>query len=618
MSDALRVALVGNPNCGKTSLFNQLTGTRQKVANYAGVTVERKTGFFELPSSKTVRVLDLPGTYSLNATSPDEAISRDVCLGKVEGEELQDAFLCVVDATNLKLHLGLVLEVLELGRPVLIVLNMMDEARRRGIQVNAQKLAERLGVPVVETVAVRNSGVENLKTALEQHKFSVPHTEMSGLKGNHHQKIEAILKDVVHSGEQADKRADFLDKIFLHPVLGLLSLAVLMFMVFQSVFAWAAPFMDGIDALFGWLGEFVGAHISQPLLHSLVVDGIIAGAGSVVVFLPQILILFFFILVLEESGYLPRAAFLLDKLMFKAGLSGRAFIPLLSSFACAIPGIMATRSINDPRDRFTTIMVAPLMTCSARLPVYALLIGAFVPSQTVWGIFNLQGLVLFGLYMAGIVSALVVSFVMQFFQKDKSQHALLMELPSYRFPNLKSVGIGLLDRGKIFLKRVGGIIFALSILLWFLCTFPQPPAGATMPDIDYSIAGMLGHLIQPIFAPIGFSWQICIALIPAMAAREVVVAALGTVYALSAAGGDDAVAQSLSQLISSSSTGWSVATGLSLLVWFIYAPHCLATLATVRRETGSWKNVGIMTAYLFGLAYLMSFITYQVASRIFT
>ncbi|APU49915.1 ferrous iron transporter B [Acinetobacter junii] len=616
MSDALRVALVGNPNCGKTSLFNHLTGTRQKVANYAGVTVERKVGHFQLPSGKNVRVLDLPGTYSLQATSPDEAITRDVCQGKIAEEGQQDAFLCVVDATNLKLHLGLVLEIIELGRPILVVLNMMDEARRRGIQINTQKLSQRLGVPVVETVAVRNSGIENLLHALDQGKYTVPQTELSGLTGEHHQKIETIFKkDVVNFVDQEDKRTDFLDKIFLHPVLGLLSLAVMMFIVFQAVFAWAAPFMDGIETFFGWLGETLGTHISQPLLQSLVVDGIIAGAGGVVVFLPQILILFFFILVLEESGYLPRAAFLLDKLMFKAGLSGRAFIPLLSSFACAVPGIMATRSISDPRDRFTTIMVAPLMTCSARLPVYALLIAAFIPAQTVWGIFNLQGLVLFGLYMAGIVSALCVSFVMKFLQKDKSQHALLLELPSYRIPDLKSVGIGLLDRGKIFLKRVGGIIFALSILLWFLCTFPQAPEGATQPAIDYSFAGMLGHLMQPIFAPVGFNWQICIALIPAMAAREVVVAALGTVYALSGAD-DEAVAQGLAHLISADGTGWSLATGLSLLVWFVYAPHCLATLATVRRETGSWKHVAVMTAYLFGLAYLMSFFTYQIASRI--
>ncbi len=617
MSETLRIALVGNPNCGKTSLFNHLTGTRQKVANYAGVTVERKVGAFNLPSGRAVRVLDLPGTYSLNATSPDEAITRDVVLGKITDEQDQQAFLCVVDATNLKLHLGLVLEVIEQGKPILLVLNMMDEARRRGMQINTQKLSQRLGIPVVETVAVRNAGIENLMAALEDEKFRTPSAELSDVKlsGSNHEKIDQILKDVVVFVDHEDKRTDFLDKIFLHPVLGLLSLALMMFVVFQAVFAWAAPFMDGIEEFFAWFGEWIGQFISQPLLNSLVVDGVIAGAGSVVVFLPQILILFFFILVLEESGYLPRAAFLLDKLMFKAGLSGRAFIPLLSSFACAVPGIMATRSISDPRDRLVTILVAPLMTCSARLPVYALLIAAFIPEKMVWGFLNLQGLVLFGLYMAGIVSALIVATVLKFFQKDKSQHALLMELPSYRIPDIKSVWIGLLDRAKIFLKRVGGIIFALSILLWFLCTFPQPPEGATLPAIDYSFAGMLGHVMQPIFAPLGFNWQICIALIPAMAAREVVVAALGTVYALSAAD-DDAVAQGLSHLISQGDLSWTVATGLSLLVWFIYAPHCLATLATVRRETGSWKTVAGMTIYLFGLAYFMAFLTYQIAYAI--
>lgn len=618
MSETLRIALVGNPNCGKTSLFNHLTGTRQKVANYAGVTVERKVGTFNLPSGRAVRVLDLPGTYSLDAASPDEAITRDVVLGKIAGEQDQQAFLCVVDATNLKLHLGLVLEVIEQGKPILLVLNMMDEARRRGMQINTQKLSQRLGIPVVETVAVRNAGIENLMGALENEKFHTPSVELSDVKlsGSNHEKIDQILKDVVIFLDHEDKRTDFLDKIFLHPVLGLLSLALMMFIVFQAVFAWAAPFMDGIEEFFGWFGGWIGQFITQPLLHSLVVDGIIAGAGSVLVFLPQILILFFFILVLEESGYLPRAAFLLDKLMFKAGLSGRAFIPLLSSFACAVPGIMATRSISDPRDRLVTILVAPLMTCSARLPVYALLIAAFIPAKMVWGFLNLQGLVLFGLYMAGIVSALIVATVLKFFQKDKSQHALLMELPSYRIPDIKSVWIGLLDRAKIFLKRVGGIIFALSILLWFLCTFPQPPEGATLPDIDYSFAGMLGHVMHPIFEPLGFNWQICIALIPAMAAREVVVAALGTVYALSAAD-DDAVAQGLSHLISQGDLSWSVATGLSLLVWFIYAPHCLATLATVKRETGSWKTVAGMTVYLFGLAYLMAFLTYQIASGYF-
>lgn len=616
MSESLRIALVGNPNCGKTSLFNQLTGTRQKVGNYAGVTVERKVGFFNLPSGQSVRVLDLPGTYSLNAASLDEAVTRDVCLGKIESEVQQDAFVCVVDATNLSLHLGLVLEVIALGKPVVVVLNMMDEVRRRGIQLNVQQLSEQLGVKVIETVAKSTSGVSRLVQALEHREFTLPVHDVNALPGTAHEKVQHILDHVVVHLDQEDKRTAFLDRIFLHPVLGLVILTLLMFIVFQAVFTWAEPFKGAIEAAFTWFGGVAGELITQPLLHSLVVDGIIAGAGGVVVFLPQILILFFFILLLEETGYLPRAAFLLDKLMYKAGLSGRSFIPLLSSFACAIPGIMATRSIHDSRDRLTTILVAPLMTCSARLPVYALLISAFIPNQTVLGFLSLQGLVLFALYMAGIVSALIVAFVIKLFQKDKSEYALLMELPSYQLPSVKSIAIGLLDRGKIFLKRVGGIIFALSILLWFLCTFPQAPDHATLPAIDYSFAGRLGHLIQPLFAPIGFNWQICIALIPAMAAREVVVASLGTVYALSGAS-EDEVTQGLSHLISASDSGWSLATGLSLLVWFIYAPHCLATLATVRRETGSWRMVAFMTVYLFGLAYFAAFLTYQIALHYF-
>lgn len=612
MSELLRVALVGNPNCGKTSLFNHLTGTRQKVANYAGVTVERKEGFFTLSSGQMVRVLDLPGAYSLNATSPDEMVTHNVCHGKLKGEEQQDAFLCIVDATNLKLHLNLLLEMAMLKRPMLIVLNMMDEARRRGIQINPQALSSALGVPVVETVAVKSGGASALQQALEQKNFAISSFQPSA---DLHQDIDRIFTATVISAIEDDKRTTFLDRIFLHPVMGLITLAVMMFVVFQAVFAWAEPFMEAIEAATGWIGEAIGGNISHPLLQSLVVDGIIGGAGGVIVFLPQILILFFFILVLEESGYLPRAAFLLDKLMFKAGLSGRAFIPLLSSFACAIPGIMATRTISDPRDRFTTILVAPLMTCSARLPVYALLISAFIPQQVIGGVFNLQGLVLFGLYMAGILSALAVSFVVKFFRKDKSEHALLMELPSYRIPDLRNIMLGVYERGMIFLKRVGGIIFALSIILWVLLTFPQAPENATMPAIDYSLAGQLGHFMQPLFAPLGFSWEICIALIPAMAAREVVVAALGTIYALS--GDEDAQAESLATLISADGSGWSLATGIALMVWFIYAPHCLATLATVKRETGSMSQVAVMTVYLFGLAYLMSFVAYQVVSHFF-
>lgn len=614
----LNLALVGSPNCGKTSLFNQLTGTKQKVGNYAGVTVERKEGFFSLPNGQKVRILDLPGTYSLKSSSPDEEVTRSVCMQEVSDEAHQDAFLLIADATNLKLNLKLVLEVIALDRPMLLVLNMMDEARRRGIHINVERLSKSLGIPVVETVATRRAGIENLITALEHAQYQKPSHELTALDlDNKHygQQIDSILADTVTFINSEDKRTDFLDGIFLHPVLGLVSLALMMFVVFQAVFAWAEPLIGGIEEIFAWLGEQAGGILGDGLLSSLVVDGIIAGAGGVVVFLPQILILFFFILVLEESGYLPRAAFLLDKLMFEAGLSGRSFIPLLSSFACAVPGIMAARTISDPRDRLTTIMVAPLMTCSARLPVYALLVGAFIPNQSV-GMFNLQGLVLFALYMGGIVSALGVAFVMKLLRHDKSEHLLMMELPSYRMPNLKNVMIGVLERGKIFLKKVGTIIFALTVLLWVLCTFPQAPADATLPAIEYSFAGMLGTWLQPIFEPIGFNWQIVIALIPAMAAREVVVAALGTVYAMSAMDNEDMMIESLSEIITQGQFAWSLATGLSLLVWFIYAPHCLSTLATVKRETGSWKLTGVMTVYLFVLAYVMAFLTYHITLRL--
>ncbi|MFB2539343.1 MULTISPECIES: ferrous iron transport protein B [unclassified Acinetobacter] len=603
----LRLALVGNPNCGKTSLFNQLTGTKQKVANYAGVTVERKEGYFRLDNGQTVRILDLPGAYSLNAVSPDEEVTRDVCLGVRDDAQL-DALLCILDASNLRLHLNLLLEVLRLQRPVLVVLNMMDEARQQGVAIDIAKLSSLLGVPVVEAVAVKKQGLQHLLTALGKHQFSTANiNKIQDLD------VRDIYPQVVTTPASNDMMTSRLDDLFLHSVFGLISLAVIMFLIFQAVFYWSAPFMDGIESLFGMIGEWVEPFISDPILKSLVIDGIIAGAGGVVVFLPQILFLFLFIFLLEDSGYLPRAAFLLDKLMSGAGLSGRSFIPLLSSFACAVPGIMATRSITDPRERLVTIFVAPLMTCSARLPVYALLIAAFIPNQTVWGFFNLQGLVLFALYFAGIISALIVAFIVKLFKRDKSEHSLLLELPRYRIPRLKNVALGVYERAKIFMKRVGGIIFALTIILWFLSSFPEPPADATMPAIQYSMAGQLGQLLQPIFAPLGFPWQLCIALIPAMAAREVVVAALGTVYAVSGEG--DSQADGLATLLSSPDSGWSLATAFALLVWFIYAPHCLATLATVKRETGSWGMVMLMTTYLFGLAYLAAFITYQIAIR---
>lgn len=603
------IALVGNPNCGKTSLFNTLTGTRQKVANYAGVTVERKEGSFKLPSGDAIRVLDLPGTYSLKPSSLDEEVTRAVCLGELKGEILPDIFICVVDATNLSLHLSLVLEVRALNRPMILVLNMMDEVKKRGISIDKDKLSQLLGIPVVEAVAVKTKGIQDLINQLEQKNlFITPyHSELS-----HFEQVKQITKQVILNNDSGDKRTAFLDKIFLHPVLGLVILTLTMFVMFQAVFIWATPFIEFIENFVAWLSDFIGPLIQHPLLKSLVVDGVIAGAGSVLAYMPQILILFFFILMLEESGYLPRAAFLLDKLMSKAGLSGRSFIPLLSSFACAIPGIMATRSISSERDRLATIMIAPLMTCSARLPVYALLIAAFIPNQLIYGWLSLQGLVLFGLYMSGIVSALLVSVFLKLVRKDKTESIFIFELPTYRIPDIRNIALGLYDRATIFLKRVGGIIVALSILLWVLVTFPQPPDNASMPAINYSLAGQLGHLIHPIFAPIGFTWEICIALIPAMAAREVVIAALGVIYAMS--GDEDTVTQSLLSQISGPD-GWGLATGLSLLVWFIFAPHCLATLATIRRETGSWKQPVVMATYLFALAYIFSFITYQVASK---
>ena len=607
IAQVAQIALVGNPNCGKTSLFNRLTGTRQKVANYAGVTVERKEGRLQLPSGRQLSILDLPGAYSLQATSPDEAITRAVCLGEMAGESRPDLLVCVVDATNLRLHLRFVLELRALGRPMLLVLNMMDDANRRGIQIDQALLSEKLGLPVVTTIATQADGVQGLLQQLDlEWRDWVAPVVTDGQ--DRHQQVRQLLAETVKMSALTDQRDDRIDRFLLHPVWGLLSLAVIMFLIFQAVFAWAAPLMDGIESLFGTISTVIAGQMSDGVLKSLLLDGIIAGIGGVLVFLPQILILFLFILILEESGYLPRAAFLLDRLMFKSGLSGRSFIPLLSSFACAVPGVMATRSIQDPRDRLATIMVAPLMTCSARLPVYALLIGAFIPSQSVAGLFNLQGLVLFALYAAGVTSALAVSWVMKKIHRDRTEHALLLELPSYRVPSWRSVSLGLYERASIFLKRVGGIILALTILLWFLASFPAPPDGATRAAIDYSFAGQLGHLMAPIFAPLGFSWQICIALIPAMAAREVVVAALGTVYALS--GSDDALAQQLSPLLADQ---WSLATALSLLVWFVFAPQCIATLATVRRETGSWRHVSIMTAYLFGLAYLMAMLTYQGA-----
>jgi ferrous iron transport protein B len=615
----LNLVLVGNPNCGKTALFNRLTGARQKVANYAGVTVERKEGqFSSAASGRAYRVIDLPGAYSLNAMTPDEAITRDVLFGTQADTALPDVIVLVVNATNLRLNLRLVLEVLRLRRPTILALNMMDIARQRGLEIDTMRLQAELGIPVIETVAVKTGGGEALVTQLdrlaaqEMHAASAEafNAENSATLEETQREVRRILDAVITRQGDAHHAGDRIDAVVLHPVLGYLILAALLFLVFQAVFSWSAPPMEWIKGGIEALGEALRAVLPEGVLRSLLIDGILSGAGSVLVFLPQILILFFFILVLEDSGYLPRAAFLLDRLMGSVGLSGRAFIPLLSSFACAIPGIMATRTIQNPRDRLATIMIAPLMTCSARLPVYALVIGAFIPERAV-GIFNLQGLVLFGLYVAGIVSAMAVAYVFKLTVGRGRYQPLMLELPNYHWPNLRNLVLGLWERARIFVARVGTIILTMMVLIWFLSSFPGAPEGATGPAIQYSLAGQLGQLLQPLFAPIGFNWQIVIALIPGLAAREVAVGALGTVYALSATG--EELATALTPMIAAT---WSLPTALSLLAWYVFAPQCISTLSTVRRETNSWTPVLAMMCYMFALAYAGSFVTYQVSSAL--
>ncbi len=605
------IALVGNPNSGKTALFNRLTGSRQKVANYAGVTVERKEGTLALADGKTVRVLDLPGTYSLHPRSPDERVTCDVLAGRALGERRPHLVVCVLDATNLRRGLHLVLAIRRLGLACVVALNMTDSAERRGVKVDAAALAKELDIPVVATVAIAAQGADGLRTLLDNARVwqatQQPVAAPTGDRADH-EVVRGILQRQGLDALVPHLVSDRIDRFVLHPLLGPLLLVLVLFLIFQAVFAWAEWPMGVIEGATAWVGEEIGAALPDGALRSLIVDGVIAGLGGVLVFLPQIVILFFFILVLEESGYLPRAAFLLDRVMGSVGLTGRAFIPLLSSFACAIPGIMAARTIANSRDRMVTIMIAPLMTCSARLPVYALLIGAFIPQREVLGGLELQGLVLLALYAAGIMGAFAVAWILQRFASKREVRTLMMELPTYHWPTLRNVLLGLWQRVLIFLRRVGGIILVLTILLWFLSSYPSPPVGATGAPIEYSFAGTLGRMLAVLFAPIGFNWQISIALVPGLAAREVLVSSLGTVYALSATGDDTASA--LGPLIAST---WSVPTALSLLAWFVFAPQCLATLAAIKRETGGWRMPLIASGYLFALAYLASFITYRLA-----
>ncbi|WP_298288517.1 ferrous iron transporter B [Novosphingobium sp.] len=604
-------ALVGNPNAGKSALFNALTGARQKIANYPGVTVERKAGRLLLPSGEPVELVDLPGSYSLSATSPDEEVTRKVIMGEQEGQARPDVIVLVLDSSNLEQHLVFAQEVIELGRPTVVALNMVDLAERDGLTLDPAALQSALGVPVIPTVAVRRRGLTELSAAIAEARdrsqaseaaprshVTLPERRMLA----HQMASAAILSETAKHRIHAR-----LDKVLLHPWIGPPILFALLFVVFQAVFSWATPFADGIEAVVGGLGDFAKQVLPESLLRDLLTEGVIAGVGSVIVFLPQIVILFFFILLMEATGYMARAAFLMDRLMAGVGLSGRSFIPLLSSFACAIPGIMATRSITDPRDRLTTILIAPMMTCSARLPVYAVIIAAFIPNASVGPGVGLQGLVLFCLYVAGIIGAMVVALVLRSSVTKGAASGFIMELPKYQLPTIKDLAIGLWQRAWIFLRRAGTMIFTVTVVLWILLSFPRAAPGED--QVDASIAGHMANGLAVVLSPIGFNRDMSLAVIPAMAAREVAVSSLATTYAVSASD-EDAAAMELGDQLKSR---WTLPMALSFLAWFVFAPQCLATIAVARRETNGWKWPAFMLAYLFALAYAAAGVTFWTA-----
>lgn len=605
---ALRLALVGAPNCGKSTLFNGITGGRAKVANYPGATVETRSGRFKTPAGHDVELIDLPGIYGLTPRSMDERVAVDMLTGQTPGAEAPDMLLVLVDAAHIRTHLHSVLQLRAIGRPMIVSLNMIDLAERDGLVLDVAKLEQRLGVPVVTSRATRKAGRTDLIARLDR-ELEKPLgrpadlSETKSLK-ELQQDARAIARDVIVSEPITNRATREIDRIVLNPIAGPIVLFALLFLIFQAVFSWSAAPMDAIDAGAIGLGDFVRGALPEGWVQDLIVDGIIAGVGSVVIFLPQILILFAFILVLEASGYMARAAFMMDELMMRVGLNGRAFIPLLSSFACAIPGIMAARVIESERDRLTTILIAPLMTCSARLPVYTLIIAAFIPRQPV-GPFNMQGLVMFGLYIAGIVSAVIVAFVLKRTLTKGSSQPLIMELPTYKLPDVRDFFVGLATRASAFLKRAGTIILATSIMLWFLASYPS---SAT--NLRETFAGKIGAILEPLLAPIGFNLEIAIALIPGMAAREVAVGALGTVYAVQNA---EANTEGLAAALQSA---WSLPTALAFLAWYVFAPQCFATLATIRRETNSWQWTAFSFFYLMGLAYVAAGIVYHTASAV--
>jgi ferrous iron transport protein B len=605
------VTLAGLPNSGKSSLFNILTGSRQRIANYPGVTVEKKKGTLVF-SNQSIEVIDLPGIYSLDVTTLDEKVSKDYLMDKFENRV--DCIVLVVDTTNLKKSLYLAMQLKEIGQSFLLALNLIDIAEKRGMKVNTDKLSSFFGAPVVCTSAVKNTGIEDLKKAILDFQRSetaviLPKGFQSEIKKpeyikNKLRSIDELYLDIVETDIAPDTLTEKIDRVVLHPVLGVGILVFTLLCIFQLLFTWSEPLMNGIDGLIGWLSGLVEANISNTMLKSLLVDGIIAGVGGIIIFLPHIVLLFVFILFLEDVGYLGRVAFLMDSLMRRLGLPGKAVIPLLSSHACAIPGIMSARIVDNEKDRLATVLVSPLTTCSARIPVYLLLIAALVPEKSVMG-FSLSALVLFSLYMAGITSAFIMAFILKKTTLNGPPTTLLMEMPAYRFPKFTSILKGAWAKGKSFLYKAGTVILILSILIWLLVSFPKNQQGKS--DINNSYAATIGKTFAPIFKPLGFDWRITTALIPSFGAREVVVSAMASVLSQEGASEEDA------GYIKKVKDSFPPATLIALLVWFIYAPQCISTFAVMKRETNGWKWPIFMGVYTLGLAYILSFIAYRVS-----
>lgn len=621
----LCVALVGSPNSGKTTLFNVLTGARAKVGNYPGVTVERREGRVRR-ATRAIRVLDLPGTYSLDGETPDERVVARVLGGEQAGEALPDATLIVADGTTLARGLGLIAELLQDERPKALVVTMIDEVRARGLSLDLDKLARILGIPVLGVVGSRGTGVAELRELLEHPEdWSRPAVRPpAGSAQERFAWVDAVMREIGDSSAGADPRSDAVDRVLLHPVAGILVFAAVMILLFQSIFAWAVPAMDAIDGGFGALGRLSRDVLPAGLASDLWVEGILAGVGGVLVFLPQIVILFTLIHFLEDVGYMARAAFVVDRVMGLAGLQGRCFVSLLSSYACAVPGIMSARSIASPRDRLATILVAPFMTCSARLPVYTLLIAAFVPALSVWGL-GLQGLVMLGLYLLGAVTALVAAAVLKSTLLRGQLSSFYMELPPYRLPTLRLLGTQVWSSAWAFIRRAGTLILLTSIVLWTLLSFPriepdpaQTPREQAAAALDASAAAALGHAIEPAIAPLGFDWRIGVGLIASLAAREVIVATLSQIYAVGDADDFEGLRAALQDDVDPT-TGrktYNLAVALSLLVFFVFALQCTSTIVVMARETGSWRWPALAFSYMLALAYTGSFVTYHLASAL--